>query len=273
MKFLVRKYDYIIISDLRQIGPLLFIYTKFFSSSKIIIEHEQRTFGKTIMGKIVSICLYLPFLLAYWRADLIRSPNVISKNFFNYFMFKKAKIVTLPLAVLQRPSTNYKRRKSSRVKILWSGKRFWEKSGGLLINLIKEMENTDLTILTSDELDIEHPRIKILPLKNKSRFQECALKHDLCVYLSPTQSIYDTAAIGLPTLVPDQFVPHTLYTKNKFVNLDLKTDLDGVVIETDENYRTLKRSIGRLNVKNVGTYNFLAEHLWYEYEKKLTSNI
>jgi len=93
------------------------------------------------------------------------------------------------------------------------------------------------------------------------------------VYLSPTQSIYDTASLGLPTLVPDQFIPDTVYTKNNFIKLFLKTDKNGVVDETKENYEILRWSVDQPTIKNVGTYNFFAEHLWHEYEKKLTGNI
>ena len=99
LRFIFTKYDYIVISDLRQIAPLFFIYTKIFSRSKIIIEHEQRNFGITILGKIITFLLYLPFHIAFWRADLIRSPNVFSSKFLSYFFFKKEKIIMLPLAV------------------------------------------------------------------------------------------------------------------------------------------------------------------------------
>ncbi|MDA8699923.1 hypothetical protein N9M02_01705 [Amylibacter sp.] len=273
LRFILTKYDYIIVSDLRQIAPLFFLYTKIFSSTKIIIEHEQRNFGITIFGKIITFILYLPFHIAFWRADLIRSPNVFSSKFLSYFFFKKKKIVILPLAVVKPPLGKQRMLETPKIKILWSGKRFWEKSGRLLIKLITEIDDLYLTILTSDKMDINHPRIKILPLKNKREFEKCSSNFDLCVYLSPTQSIYDTASLGLPTLVPGQFVPNTAYTENNFIKLTLQTDKNGVVNETNENYEILRQSVGQLNLKSVGTYNFFAEHLWHEYEKKLTGNI
>lgn len=273
LRFILTKYDYIVVSDLRQIAPLFFIYAKIFSKTKIIIEHEQRSFGVSISGKIITFLLYLPFHIAFWRADLIRSPNVFSSNFLSYFLFKREKIIVLPLAVVEPLLGNKRLLKAEKINVLWSGKRFWDKSGRLLTKLITETDYLYLTILTSDKLDITHPRIKILPLKDKREFEKCLINFDLCVYLSPTQSIYDTASLGLPTLVPDQFIPDSEYTENNFIKLFLKIDKNGVVYETNENYEILRQSVSQPNIKSVGTYNFFAEHLWHEYEKKLTGNI
>ena len=265
--FMLTKYDYIILSDLRQIAPILFGLMKVFSSSKIIIEHEQRNFGKSVLGRIISLILYIPSLILYMRADIIRSPNCFSTAYLKHFWFKHEKIKELPLAVSQSFDANRQSiKRNSSLAILWSGKRFYEKSGGLLIKYVKCHTEATLTIVTSDKLRLSHERIKIIPLQTSAEFQRLTKSHDVCVYLSPTQTIFDTSASGLPTVIPRSFVPLNVHTVNKFIFFDCETSNNGVVVEIEKNYQAMEKTLKNLRLNNLEYYSFKADQLWREYE-------
>lgn len=265
--FILTKYDYIILSDLRQIAPILFGLLKVFSRSKIIIEHEQRNFGKSILGRLMSLILYVPCLVLYLRADIIRSPNCFSTSYLKNFKFDYKKIKELPLAISNGfdVGTNKKNRKPG-LAILWSGKRFYQKSGELLVKFVKLHKEATLTIVTSDKLSVSHPRIKIIPMQSNAKFQSLAKSHDACVYLSPTQSIFDTSALGLPTIIPNSFVPLNAHTINNFIFFDCETGNDGVVCKTEKSYKELEKTLMNLSAYSVQPYSFKAEQLWLDYE-------
>lgn len=267
MSFLFERYDYIILSDLRQISPVIFGLFKVFSKSKIIIEHEQRNIGKSYFGRVMTIILYLPFYLLYIRADIIRSPNIFSTAFLKYFYFDYKKIKELPLAVSTRFLNETPRSDvNSELKILWTGKRFYEKSGKMLLDYLNTNVDAKLTILTSDDISIKNSRVTVLPMQPTSSFIKIAKEHSICVYLSPTQSIFDTSALGLPTVIPKSFVPDFDSTKNKFIFLDCETTEDGVVEMTDRAMIALRVVLDNYMDYTVNSYRFSAENLWFEYE-------
>ena len=263
-KFIIEKYEIIIVSDLRQIAPIFFIFLKFFSSSKIIIEHEQRSVGLTLFGILATWLLYPLSLLAFWRANLIRSPNVYSSNYLEKFPFIKHKILELPLVANNIKITN-KNNELNKKTIFTSGKRFFSKGGDLILNIIDNNQHLNLKIITNCKLDIQAKNvIEISKFKNIKEFLTEASQCNLAIYLSPSQSFYDVAAIGLKVIVDTNSLPRTKKVNlENFIPLKLETDKQGNVINSYENFKIINNCISsHINDRSsVYNYKFTAKQL------------
>tara|TARA_B100000963_G_C22464858_1_gene597426 strand:+ start:56 stop:880 length:825 start_codon:yes stop_codon:yes gene_type:complete len=263
-KFVIEKYEIIIVSDLRQIAPIFFIFLKFFSSSKIIIEHEQRSAGLTLFGVLATFFLFPLSLLAFWRANLIRSPNVYSTNYLEKFPFIKHKILEIPLVANKAniPSNNSELKKKI---IFTSGKRFFSKGGDLILKIINHNPHLNLKIITNCKLNIHAKNIiEISKFQNIKEFLTEASQCNLAIYLSPSQSFYDVAAIGLKVIVDVNSLPRTKKVNlENFIPLKLETDKQGNVINNYENFKIINSCISsHINDKNCGhSYKFTAKQL------------
>ncbi len=275
-KYLFQKYDLIIIHDLRQVSSILFIFSKLFSKSRIIIEHEQRSWGLSVKGYLLSILSYPFILISFLRANLIRSPNSYSTRFLRFFPFIKNKIIELPLAIMDlhlEPLKNFDMTEPEYYQLFTSGKRFYEKGGYLLLRFITDHIEYKLLIITDDELKIEEPRVEYTSsLLKQNDFQKRLSESDLAIYLSPTQSFYDAAGFGARCLVADSALP-----KCSDINLDnfhavnFQHDKQGNVLINDHNYNLLKKNITSIvedrfiQSLSPSYYNFHAADLWKIY--------